>query len=217
MHPHPQPISAEAAAIIENRRREVTAIMAEIASEHPVITLELGCGHGHFLTAYAEAHPDHYCVGVDKQGNRIGRSLRKQDRAGLPNLRFVRAEVRQFLECLPDRLRLARVLVLFPDPWPKKRHHKNRLLSTDMLDQLARYALPGSDLFLRTDDPGYFEWVEAMVAEHPDWQVQPDLPWPFELETVFQKKAETWQSLGAVRTDPARRAAQPAKRPAEQS
>lgn len=199
MHPHPRPISAEAAAILENRRQQVTGILAEIAGEHPVITLELGCGHGHFLTAYAEAHPDSYCVGIDRQGNRIGRSLRKQDRAGLPNLRFVRADVTQFLECIPAALRLARVLVLFPDPWPKKRHIKNRLLGSVMLDLLARHTLPEADLYLRTDDPGYFEWVEENVREHPDWRLKPDLNWPFEVETVFQKKAEAWQSLAAVR------------------
>lgn len=199
MHPHPRPISAEAAAIIENRRRQVTGILAEIAADHPVITLELGCGHGHYLTAYAEAHPDQYCVGIDRQGNRIGRSLRKQDRAGLPNLRFVRADVRQLLECVPAHLRLARILALFPDPWPKKRHIKNRLLGADMLDLLAGRTQPGADLFLRTDDCRYYEWVEENVREHPDWRLNPYPVWPFEMETVFQKKADTWQSLGAIR------------------
>lgn len=216
MHSHPLPISAQAAAIIETRRREVTATLDSIVAEHPSITLELGCGHGHFLTAYAEAHPDQYCVGIDRQGTRIGRSLRKQDRAGLPNLRFVRADVHQFLECLPKELVLACILVLFPDPWPKKRHHKNRLLGRRNLDHLAEHSRPETDLFLRSDDFDYLDWVEANIVDHPDWQVDPDRPWPFDLETVFQKKAEAWRSLTAIRSDRARAEARPGTEPVEQ-
>ncbi len=199
MHPHPRPISAEAAAILENRRREVTTVLEDLVTEHTVITLELGSGHGHYLTAYAEAHPGQFCLGIERQGNRIGRSLRKQNRASLPNLRFVRADANQFLECLPLRLRLARILVLFPDPWPKKRHHKNRLLGPAMLDRLAEYALPEAALFLRSDDFSYLEWVEEHILASQDWVLDEGLVWPFEYATVFQEKAKAYRSLAVVR------------------
>lgn len=199
-----QIISPEAAEILENRRREVTAILAEVVEAHSTITLELGSGHGHFLTAYAAAHREEFCLGIDRQGNRITRSLRKQGHADLPNLRFVRAEVRQFLDCLPKELRLARIFVLFPDPWPKRRHIKNRMLGPAMLAKLASHAIPGTELLMRTDDFGYLEWVEANLGESAAWRIHPDPVWPFEWETVFQRKARSYRSLSAVIEDPAR-------------
>ena len=199
-----QPISPEAAAILENRRREVTTILEAIVEAHPTITLELGCGHGHFLTAYAGAHRNEFCLGIDRQGNRITRSLRKQGHADLPNLRFVRAEVGQLMDCLPKDMRLARIFVLFPDPWPKRRHLKNRMLSPSMLAKLARHAVRGAELFIRTDDFAYLEWVETNLSESADWRILPDPVWPFERETVFQRKARSYRSLSAVIEDPAR-------------
>ena len=198
------PISPKAATILENRRREVTAILNEVAAAHTEITLELGSGHGHFLTAYASAHPDRFCLGIDRQGNRITRSLRKQDHAALPNLRFVRAEIGQFLECLPPTLRLSRIVVLFPDPWPKRRHEKNRLLGPLMLRRLASFAPAGADLCLRSDSVDYLDWVGTHLLESDDWEIDPARPWPFEWETVFQRKAPAYRSLIAVRADRAR-------------
>ena len=206
-----QPISPEAAAILENRRREVTATLKDLVEVHPVITLELGCGHGHFLTAYASAHSDQFCLGIDQQGNRITRSLRKQGHADLPNLRFVRAEVRQFLDCLPKGLQLTRIFFLFPDPWPKRRHIKNRMLGPSMLTAMALHALPGAELFMRTDDFGYLEWVEANLSESAEWRLQPGLVWPFEYETVFQQKARSYGSVSAIRVNRAKRERNPVK------
>jgi len=192
-----RPINPEAVAIVENRRREISAALAELVIEHPVITLELGCGHGHFLTEYAGKHPGQYCVGIDQQANRIGRSFRKRDRSGFGNLCFLRAEGRQFLTCLPEEMRLARIFVLFPDPWPKRRHIKNRMLGPSMLANLARRARPDAELFLRTDDFNYLDWVEANMEASAEWQMNPERPWPFEYETVFQRKPRTWRSLSA--------------------
>ncbi|RKX36038.1 MAG: SAM-dependent methyltransferase [Verrucomicrobia bacterium] len=204
-HDTRHPISSEAAEILENRRREVTATLGALVEAHPMITLELGCGHGHFLTAYASAHSGEFCLGIDRQGNRITRSLRKQGHAGLPNLRFVRAEVRQFLDCLPEGMRLARIFVLFPDPWPKRRHIKNRMLGPSMLAILAQHAIPEAELFLRTDDFDYLEWVEANLSDSVEWRMHTGRVWPFERETVFQRKARSYRSLSAVTGDPARK------------
>jgi tRNA (guanine-N7-)-methyltransferase len=82
---------------------------------------ELGCGHGHFLTAYAAAHPDQLCLGVDLSGERVARAQRKQHRAQLENLYFLRADARLFLEALPPTAKCSAIYVLFPDPWPKLR------------------------------------------------------------------------------------------------
>jgi tRNA (guanine-N7-)-methyltransferase len=89
--------------------------------------------------------------------------------------------------------------VLFPDPWPKKRHHKNRLLQPAFFDFLAGYMGQGSRLYFRTDHAGYFQEVAAFLPALKTWRRDPAAPWPLELETVFQARAPSYQSLVAVR------------------
>lgn len=174
---------------------------AAAAPSAAALTLEIGCGHGHFLAAYAAAHPGEYCVGVDLLTKRIGRALRKRDRAGLRNLDFFKADAFEFLEAMPDAARLARIFFLHPDPWPKLRHHKNRLVQTRLLDRLAALATPGvTRLHFRTDHGGYFEWTREKIAAHPAWRIVEGAPWPFEQETFFSKLLPDHQSLIAERT-----------------
>jgi tRNA (guanine-N7-)-methyltransferase len=164
-------------------------------------TLEVGCGHGHFMTAYAEAHPDELCVGIDIILDRLERAERKRTRAGLEQLQIIRAEALEFLDALPDGARLGRIFVLFPDPWPKRRHHKNRILQSDFLTRLAARAAPGAQLCFRTDHEGYFADAQAVVREHPSWALDVSASWPFECPTVFQERAASFQSWIACRKD----------------
>jgi tRNA (guanine-N7-)-methyltransferase len=159
--------------------------------------LEIGAGHGHFLTAYAAAHPERTCVGLDIIAERVERANRKKNRARLDNLHFLHASAEDFLASLPENVRFADVFVLFPDPWPKRRHHKNRLMQADFLSQIAAKAGQGLRLYFRTDDTDYFAAARAVVMEHPAWQVL-DAPWAFEYETVFQERAPGYQSLVAA-------------------
>ncbi len=160
--------------------------------------LEIGSGHGHFLEAYAQAHPDHFCLGIDYCAERSRRAARKQQRHPHGNLHFMRAEVWEFLDSLPAAFTFDAVFVLFPDPWPKRRHRKYRLISHRFLDRLARCTSAGAALYFRTDADFYFEDSAGIVAAHPAWQVVPDAPWPFEQPTVFQAKAAAYQSWIAV-------------------
>jgi tRNA (guanine-N7-)-methyltransferase len=164
------------------------------------LTLEIGCGHGHFLAAYAAARPENYCVGVDLLTKRIERALRKRDRAALRNLDFFKADAFEFLEALPDSTRLAEIFFLFPDPWPKTRHHKNRLIQVALLDRLAALSVAGNTrLHFRTDHADYFAWTREKLAAHPAWKLLEGEPWPFEQETFFSKILPSYQSLVAER------------------
>lgn len=189
----------EARAIDSSRRRELKAQVEalRIDSSGP-LTLEIGCGHGHFLTAYAEAHPDEFCLGVDIIEDRLVRAERKRQRAGLDNVGFLRAEARMLLEIMPETFRFDRVFVLFPDPWPKRKHHKNRLITSGFLHLLAEKSNDGVELCFRTDHDPYFKASLAIVESHSAWQTV-ETPWPFECETVFQERAEAYQSWVAVR------------------
>ena len=110
------------------------------------------------------------------------------------NLRLYRGDARDIIETLPDAS-LARVFLLFPDPWPKKRHHKRRFIQMDSLDALARVMKPGAELRFASDDAGYIEWVLERMLAHPafewtairsfDWKTRPP-DWP---PTRYEQKA----------------------------
>lgn len=185
--------------------RHVTARLEKLRSElpkfipttHPAFVLEIGCGHGHFLTRYAGEHPTKFCLGIDLIKDRLQRSQRKHARAGVTNLHFHQAEARELLACLPPDLRLAEVFLLFPDPWPKKRHNKNRLVRAEVLDLIAERMAPHGRFFFRTDHEEYFASGHAAVAAHARWKLLPDAPWPLEEATIFQLKAPSYSSLVA--------------------
>jgi len=190
--------TAEHFARIAERRAALRDTCTTIFASKTEFVWEIGCGHGHFLTAYAAVHPDRLCVGVDIELERIERAVRKRDRAGLPNLHFVRADVHDFLASLPDSARFTTIYVLFPDPWPKKRHHKNRLIQPGFIATIAARANQGCRLYFRTDHREYFCEAQAAFESSPDWRISGE-PWPFELPTVFQQRADVFYSLVAVR------------------
>lgn len=190
-------ITPQYRSILESRRAELTARLETIGAPEGGITLEVGCGHGHFLTAYARANPAKTCVGIDISTERVDRADRKRERAALPTLHFIQAEARFFLETLPARFHLTEIFILFPDPWPKLRHNKHRLLQRSFLTQLAERATPGCPLYFRTDFLPYASAAEQELQEAPEWELVPDAPWPFEFVTVFQERAETYRSLVA--------------------
>lgn len=187
-------------ATIEQRR---SALRAELAALFPAprsVVWEIGCGHGHFLVRYAGQFPQRFCVGVDLILDRLERGGRKRDRAQLANCNFVRAEAREFLHSLPAGVTFDEIWVLFPDPWPKARHNKNRLLKAGFFEAAAVRAEEGARFYFRTDHLEYFTEVEATVAGLQTWRRDPAAPWPLEQETVFQARAPEYHSLVLVRT-----------------
>jgi len=186
-------------AVQAERRAELRSALATILpADAKQLILEIGCGNGHFLTAYASAHPEKLCIGIDLRLERTDKALRKRDRAGLLNLHFLRCEARNLLRELPAGVTLTDIYMLFPDPWPKKRHHKNRLLQTGFLDELGVRAGQGSRLFFRTDYRPYFDEAREIIAAHPQWRLLPDDSLPFEHVTIFQSRASVYYSLGAA-------------------
>lgn len=183
---------------LELRRAVLRQALAGLLPPDGRFIWELGCGHGHFLTAYAQAHSNSTCIGIDLMSDRIARATRKRDRARLPHLSFLQAEGRLFLECLPTHARFTTLFILFPDPWPKLRHHKHRILQADFLSAAARHTAPDSQLCFRTDYAPYFTAAQRAIADHPDWHLA-DGEWPFEYATVFQTRAPAFQSLIARR------------------
>lgn len=194
----------EAYEALSRSRRETLRISLEEEfgrrpPEMPVV-LEIGSGHGHFLTAYAANHPGHWCIGIDLIRDRVRRAGKKRDRGGHQNLRFLQCEAREFLDCLPVGVLFHKTFVLFPDPWPKKRHHKNRLLNATFFDVLAGRCHTGARLYFRTDHFPYYDEVRQATAVDDRWEELPEAELPFEATTVFQQRAESFASLVFERT-----------------
>jgi tRNA (guanine-N7-)-methyltransferase len=179
----------------------LAALRAELAvqvTKQATLTLEIGCGHGHFLAAYAAAPAQvgEFCVGVDILPDRLLRAARKTERVGLAaRFAWVRAEATLFLEALDAEgaaTRFGRVFILFPDPWPKRRHWKNRLMQPTFLSALAARMAQGAELCFRSDHTHYFHYAQACAAMHPCFALASDAvaAWPFEEPTVFQARAE---------------------------
>lgn len=160
--------------------------------------LEVGCGHGHFLTDYARQHPPLQCLGVDFCRDRIRRAERKLQRARLANLRFLHGEAGEFFEALPPDLRFQQIFALFPDPWPKRRHRKHRLVSADFLEQIAHRSVPGAEFFFRSDALEYVQEVKSHLAGQSRWRTTSRSSLPVETTTVFQQRAVRYDTVVAV-------------------
>jgi tRNA (guanine-N7-)-methyltransferase len=191
----------EAQRIHQDRVSQLKATLATLPLVRPALTLEIGCGHGHFLTAYAAKNPSEHCVAVDIILERLEKARRKTDAAGLTNVSWIRATAEDFFEALPPKVIFDRqVFILFPDPWPKRKHWKNRLIQPAFLDRLAELTAPDTQLCFRTDHDPYFAAATKVIRAHPRWEVDATPAWPFEHRTVFEARAERFQSLTARRT-----------------
>lgn len=158
------------------------------------VWFEIGFGGGEHLAAQAEANPDVGFIGAEPFVNGMASLLRHVDERGLDNVRVLADDARLLLAALPEAS-LGRVFLLFPDPWPKSRHHKRRFVQTETLDLIARALRPGGEFRVASDIMGYIEWTLAVIrpheafewtAERPDdWRVRPD-DWP---PTRYEAKA----------------------------
>lgn len=197
----PGPREARFASMAAARLQELEETTRNLFLGLKTCVLEIGCGHGHLLTAYAEAHPEKTCIGIDIIADRITRANRKKNRARLANVHFINTSAEDFFAIFPSQISISELLILFPDPWPKRRHHKNRLMQTEFLSRLSRWVTPSSRLYFRTDDLAYFTATEAIVSAHPAWALHSS-PWAFEFTTVFQARASSHHSLVAAPQKP---------------
>ena len=163
------------------------------------ILFEAGCGHGHWLTDYAEANPGMICAGIDLISWRIRKGNEKKAKRGLQNLHFYKAELSEFLGALPAAIRFDRTVLLFPDPWPKAKHHRRRMVQPSFLDEVARRTDRGGEFCFRSDDCPYFDWTVEHLSEHPDWEIDESAQWPYESETYFQSLMDQYHSVVAKR------------------
>jgi len=145
------------------------ALFPPLAAGRPrPVWLEIGFGAGEHLAYQAQAHPHVGLLGAEVFVNGIAQLLRRVAADDLAAVRIFQGDARDLLEALPAAS-ISRVFALFPDPWPKARHHKRRLIQRETLDHLARVMGDGVELRLATDDMPYARWILEHMAGHPDF------------------------------------------------
>lgn len=157
------------------------------------VWLEIGFGGGEHLVHQALQNPDVGIIGCEPFINGVAMLLGKIRDAKVSNLKVFPGDVRDMFDVLPDGS-IEKAFLLYPDPWPKKRHHRRRFVTPEHLDPLFSALAPGAELRVATDIPDYvrqtmievpkagFEWI----AERPsDWRV----PWDDWLSTRYEQKA----------------------------
>jgi tRNA (guanine-N7-)-methyltransferase len=133
-------------------------------NDHPV-EMEVGMGKGTFLVEQAKARPETNFFGIEYANWFWKYASDRIRRANCPNARTVRAEASYFVNEFVADASLSVMHIYFPDPWPKKRHHKRRLIQSPFMQQILRVLAPGGRLQLVTDHQDYFQQMEQVVGE----------------------------------------------------
>jgi tRNA (guanine-N7-)-methyltransferase len=149
-----------------------------VDANYSKLWLEIGFGGGEHMAQQGAAHPDALILGCEPFLNGVGSALRHIDEAGLENVRILSSDVRPMLERLGDAS-VDQIYILFPDPWPKARHHKRRLMQPDSLEALARVLKPGGRLRFATDWANYADWTLDLILKSGlfDWPAQSPADW----------------------------------------
>lgn len=166
--------------------------LAAIFGNRPV-WLEVGFGGGEHMVHQAVANPGVGIIGAEPYINGVAMLLGKIRRAGASNIRVHPGDARDLMDVLPDGS-IEKAFLLYPDPWPKKKHHRRRFVTPEHLEPLHRVLAPGAEFRIATDIPDYvrqaleevpkagFEWL-AERAE--DWRT----PWSDWISTRYEQKA----------------------------
>lgn len=158
------------------------------------IILEIGFGSGEHLVHMAGLYPDVGFIGCEPYLNGVAAAAQLIDQEKRSNIRIFRGDARVLLSGFPEES-ISKIFILFPDPWPKTKHHKKRLITGNFPDELARVLKPGGQVLLATDHEGYAGWMLSFMLrcdalrwqakDKQDWEMPPS-NW---IPTRYQQKA----------------------------
>ena len=144
---------------------DLVAIFGRVAP----LQVDLGCGDGSFLSELAQRHPDQNFLGTEKLIGRVAKVCRKA--ASLENVRVLNIESSYAVRYLLPEASVETFYLLFPDPWPKRRHHRRRVVTKDFLDSIARALVNRGSLRIATDQRDYFEQIERTARNHSGFAI----------------------------------------------
>jgi len=161
------------------------------------LELDLGCGKGGFLASMAQQFPDVFFVGIERQSDRVLKTGKKITRLGLTNAAVFQGEILESLAAFPAG-RVDVIHVLFPDPWPKRKHQRRRLMGPAFLDAAFRALRPGGWLRFATDDIAYFRAARAVIEVDPRFAAgdPPPVDYPrTDFQRLFEAQGKPSNSL----------------------
>lgn len=144
--------------------------LEEIFPTQQPLEIEIGAGDGSFLVAYAKAHPELNIVGLERLLGRLRKIERKSRRLGLQNVRLLRLEAAYFVQYMLPPAAVQAFHIYFPDPWPKRRHWKNRLVNDAFTVSLHAALKVGGVVYLRTDDLPYFTQMIDVFGRNANFE-----------------------------------------------
>lgn len=160
--------------------------------EREKIWLEIGFGYGEHLVGLAQQYPDVTFIGCEPFANGVATILKQIQEAKLENIRILHGDARLLIEKLPENS-VERVFILFPDPWPKSKHHKKRIITNESLKAISRIMKPGARLDIATDHVDYGIWIDEHLTASDEFKPNDavgidSIPNDW-VETRYQKKA----------------------------
>jgi tRNA (guanine-N7-)-methyltransferase len=151
----------------ELREKGIAAVFAPEVERPLPLVLDLGFGRGELLLALAAERPATAFLGVEYSGKRVLKMARRLAKAGLANVRIVQARAEDVVRELLPEASVESCWINFPDPWPKKRHHRRRLVQPAFVRELGARLAPGGALDVATDHAEYAAWIAATLASEP--------------------------------------------------
>lgn len=141
------------------------------------LEVDIGCGKGRFLMATAGKKPETNFLGIDRMASRLEKVDKKVQLAGLTNVRLLRIENSYAVKNLLSPGSISTFHIFFPDPWPKRRHHKKRMINSDFVISLHERLKTGGTVNFATDHMDYFEWSCKIFRNNSGFaEIEPFVP-----------------------------------------
>lgn len=152
------------------------------------LEVEIGAGDGSFLVEYARQHPEVNILGIERLLGRLRKIDKKSHRAGLDNVRLLRIEASYLVQFLLPREAVESFHIYFADPWPKRRHWKNRLIQESFSEELRGALKMGGVVYLRTDNQDYFDQMVRVMGGNRAFEREETPAALLEIRTDFERE-----------------------------
>lgn len=194
-------------AVVELRSVVDPLDLEKIFQRTAPLVVDLGCGEGSFLVAMAQCHPDKNFLGIERLLGRVNSTAHKIDKGKIDNARVLRLETSYAVRYLLPPESAETFYLLFPDPWPKRRHRRRRVVREEFLDSIHEALIPGGTLHVATDQRDYFEHLKRITSQldgfKPSSCDQEDVDLPMtKFEKRFREKGEPIYRLRLRKVSP---------------
>jgi tRNA (guanine-N7-)-methyltransferase len=165
-------------------------LLDDVFADKRDLYLEIGSGKGEFISRYPITHPEWNFIGMEMSPKRIQNCLKKLSVEVNPNVRLIRKHADASISSMFRKESLSGVFIQHPDPWPKRRHHRRRLIQQDFLSALATILKPGAQVQISTDHNEYAAWIVEQFLQNPHYlSLQDD---PIQLHPNLDEHIVTW-------------------------